>query len=467
MAQIYIETHGCQMNEADSQDVVRRALAAGFTLAERPEDASVLVLNTCTVRDNAEQRAYGRIGQWKAVKKADPSVKIVVTGCLAEQDRGRMQQIVPHVDAVFGTRELGALGDALAGWRGEYPDEELTVDREVAQLIGGNGAGVPGAYDALRGYVTVQRGCSYYCTFCIVPHVRGRFDHRPMREILDEVRAKAEAGAREIMLVGQTVNAYTEPATGADFADLIREVCAVEAVERVGFVSSHPKDNTAKLARVCATLPKMNPRFHLALQSGSNPMLRRMNRKYTIEQFLERIADFKQHNPTWAITTDLIVGFPGEAEEDFQQTLDVCATGMFAQAYMFVYSPRRGTPAAVWHEKDPVPKEVAQERFKRLCAVQDAAVRAYHDRKIGSTVRALIHGVSRKDPTRLTAKTTDNVTVNFPMTEAAPDLARPWVDVRVESAAVWGVRGTCVGRAASYDGQAEPVALPLIDLLAV
>ncbi|MEA2663419.1 MAG: tRNA-2-methylthio-N6-dimethylallyladenosine synthase, partial [Candidatus Eremiobacteraeota bacterium] len=459
--------HGCQMNEADSQDVVRRALAAGFTLAERPEDASVLVLNTCTVRDNAEQRAYGRIGQWKAVKKADPSVKIVVTGCLAEQDRGRMQAIVPHVDAVFGTRELGALGDALAGWRGEYPDEELTVDREVAQLIGGNGAGVPGAYDALRGYVTVQRGCSYYCTFCIVPHVRGRFDHRPMSEILAEVRAKAEAGAREIMLVGQTVNAYEEPATGADFADLIREVCAVEAVERVGFVSSHPKDNTEKLARVCATLPKMNPRFHLALQSGSNPMLRRMNRKYTIEQFLERIADFEQHNPDWAITTDLIVGFPGETEEDFQRTLDVCATGMFAQAYMFVYSPRRGTPAAVWHEKAPVPKEVAQERFKRLCAVQDAAVRAYHDRKIGSTVRALIHGVSRKDPTRLTAKTADNVTVNFPMVEAAPDLARPWVDVRVESAAVWGVRGTCVGRAASYDGPAEPVAPPLIDLLAV
>ncbi len=327
MAQIYIETHGCQMNEADSQDVVRRALAAGFTLAARPEDAAVLVLNTCTVRDNAEQRAYGRIAQWKAVKNADPSVKVVVAGCLAEQDRGgRMRAAMPHVDAVFGTRELGALGDALAGWRGEYPDEELTVDREVAMLIGGNGAGLPGAYDALRGYVTVQRGCSYYCTFCIVPHVRGRFDHRPMGEILAEVRLKAEAGAREITLVGQTVNAYREPATGADFADLLEAVCALEAVERVGFISSHPKDNTAKLARVCATLPKMNPRFHLALQSGSNPLLRRMNRKYTIEEFLERIADFTAHNPSWAITTDLLVGFPGETEDDHQRTLEVCAT---------------------------------------------------------------------------------------------------------------------------------------------
>ena len=467
MAQIYIETHGCQMNEADSQDIARRAVSAGFTLAERPEDASVLVLNTCTVRDNAERRAYGRIGHWKAIKNADPSVKVVVTGCLAEQDKDRMQRLVPHVDAVFGTSELGALGDALAAWRGEYPDDGFSVDREIDTIIGGAGEGIAGPYDGLRGYVTVQRGCSYYCTFCIVPHVRGRFDHRPMREILDEIRVKTAAGAREITLVGQTVNAYKEPATGADFADLLEEVCALEAVERVTFVSSHPKDLNEKLARVCATLPKMNPRFHLALQSGSNPMLRRMNRKYTVEQFLDRIATFKTHNPGWAITTDLIVGFPGETEDDFQRTVDVCASGIFAQAYMFIYSPRRGTPAAVWHAAGAIPHDVAQDRFKRLVAVQDAAVRAYHDRKIGTTVRGLIHGVSRKDATRISAKTIDNVTINFPMIEAVPDVARPWVDVRVESASVWGVRGTCLGRATSYAGVANPVAAPVIDLLAV
>ncbi|MEA2786617.1 MAG: tRNA-2-methylthio-N6-dimethylallyladenosine synthase, partial [Candidatus Eremiobacteraeota bacterium] len=327
MAQIYIETHGCQMNEADSQDIQRRAISAGFTLAERPEDAAVLVLNTCTVRDNAEKRAYGRIGHWKAIKNADKSVKVIVTGCLAEQDKGRMQQTMPHIDGVFGTSELGALGDALAAWRAEYPDDDFSVDREIETVMGGAGEGIAGPYDGLRGFVTVQRGCSYYCTFCIVPHVRGRFDHRPMSDILADVETKAAGGAREITLVGQTVNAYKEPATGADFADLIEEVCAIESVERVSFVSSHPKDLNEKLARVCATLPKMNPRFHLALQSGSNPMLRRMNRKYTREQFLERIATFKSHNPSWAITTDLIVGFPGETEEDFQQTVDVCKTG--------------------------------------------------------------------------------------------------------------------------------------------
>ncbi|HEV2737498.1 MAG TPA: tRNA (N6-isopentenyl adenosine(37)-C2)-methylthiotransferase MiaB [Candidatus Elarobacter sp.] len=467
MAQIYIETHGCQMNEADSQDIQRRAISAGFTLAERPEDAAVLVLNTCTVRDNAEKRAYGRIGHWKAIKNADRSVKVIVTGCLAEQDKGRMQQIMPHVDGVFGTSELGALGDALAAWRADYPDNDFSVDREIETVMGGAGEGIAGPYDGLRGFVTIQRGCSYYCTFCIVPHVRGRFDHRPMRDILADIEMKTAGGAREITLVGQTVNAYKEPATGADFADLLEEVCAIESVERVAFISSHPKDLNEKLARVCATLPKMNPRFHLALQSGSNAMLRKMNRKYTIEQFLERIATFTSHNPSWAITTDLIVGFPGETEDDFQQTVDVCKSGIFAQAYMFVYSPRRGTPAAVWHAANAVPKEVAQDRFVRLKAVQDEAVRAYHDRKIGTTVRALIHGVSRKDATRLSAKTVDNVTVNIPLTESAPDLSRPWADVCIESASVWGVRGTCVGRATSYDGIAESVAPPLIDLLAV
>jgi tRNA-2-methylthio-N6-dimethylallyladenosine synthase len=462
MATIYIETHGCQMNEADTQYIVRRAAAAGYTLAERADDASVLVLNTCTVRDNAEKKAYGRLHHWKAIKTADPAVKVVVAGCLAEQDRDRMTELVPHLDGVFGTRDLRALGDQLEAWRPAFGDDGETVDRELETVIGGTSDGVAGPYDALRAFVNVQRGCSYYCTFCIVPHVRGRFDHRPLADILDEVRRKVAAGAREIMLVGQTVNAYREPATGIDFADLLEIVSAIPGVERIAFVSSHPKDLSEKLARVAATLPKLNPRFHLAVQSGSNAMLRRMNRKYTIEEFRDRVGTFLRHNPAWAITTDIIVGFPGETEADFQATLDLCATGMFAQAYMFVYSPRRGTPAAHW---DPVAPEIQRERFARLVAVTDAHVRAYHDRKIGSTVRALVHGISRKDPTRLAAKTTDNVTVHFPLVEAAPNLAEPWVDVRVERAAVWGVAGTAVGRASGWDAPARPLAPPLLDLV--
>ena len=462
MATIYIETHGCQMNEADSQYIVRRATGAGYTLAERAEDASVLVLNTCTVRDNAEKKAYGRLSHWKAIKTADPSVRVVVAGCLAEQDRDRMASIVEHVDGIFGTRDLRALGDQLETWRPEFADDGETVERELETVIGGTSDGVTGPYDALRAFVNVQRGCSYFCTFCIVPHVRGRFDHRPLADILAEVHRKVAAGAREIMLVGQTVNAYKEPATGADFADLCEIIAGIGGVERIAFVSSHPKDLNEKLARVVATLPKMNPRFHLAVQSGSNPMLRRMNRKYTIEEFRERIAMFLSYNPNWAITTDIIVGFPGETEDDFSRTLELCATGMFAQAYMFVYSPRRGTPASHW---DPVDPAVARERFARLVAVTDAHVRGYHDRKIGTTVRALIHGVSRKDPTRLAAKTTDNVTVHFPMLEAAPNLDEPWIDVAVDRAAVWGVSGIAVGRARAWDAPARAIEAPLIDLV--
>src|SRR5471032_752567 len=220
MASIFIETHGCKMNEADSQYIARRAASAGYTVAEKPEDASVLVLNTCTVRDNAERRAYGRVGHWKALKTIDPTIKVVVAGCLAEQDRGRMQTLLPHIDGVFGTKELKRLGDQLVAWRDGFGDDDLTIARELEFPMGGVGEGVAGPYDFLRAYVNVQRGCSYYCTFCIVPHVRGRFDHRPMADIIAEVQTKIASGAREIMLVGQTVNAYKEPATAEDFADL-------------------------------------------------------------------------------------------------------------------------------------------------------------------------------------------------------------------------------------------------------
>jgi tRNA-2-methylthio-N6-dimethylallyladenosine synthase len=465
VASIYIETHGCQMNEADSQYIARRAASAGYSIAERPEDASVLVLNTCTVRDNAETRAYGRIGQWKALKTADPGVKVIVAGCLAEQDRERMRALVPHVDAIFGTKELRRLGDQLAAWRDGFTDDDLTLTRELQKPMGGAGEGVAGPYAFLRAFVNVQRGCSYYCTFCIVPHVRGRFDHRPLTEILAEVRAKVASGAREIMLVGQTVNAYREPASGEDFADLCELVAAIPGVERLSFVTSHPKDLSEKFARTAARIPQLNPRFHLAVQSASNPVLRRMNRKYTIEEYLERVGTFLRYNPGWAITTDLIVGFPGETEADFERTLALAQTGMFAQAYMFVYSPRRGTPASHWEQIDPA---LAHDRLRRLAAAQDAACRAYHDRKIGTTVRALITGTSRKDATMLSAKTPDNVTVVFPTVEVAPEPARPWIDVEVDAAFVWGVKGRPLRRAARYDEPGvtvSPAAPDVLDLV--
>lgn len=465
VASIYIETHGCQMNEADSQYIADRAASAGYAVAERAEDANVVILNTCTVRDNAERRAYGRMGHFKSLKNADPALKLVVTGCLAEQDRDRMQRIAPHVDAIFGTSELAKLGDAIARWREEFAETDLSGERALVMPLGGSPDCVAGAFSPLRGFVTVQRGCSYYCTFCIVPHVRGRFDHRPTAEVLSEARQRVAEGAREITLVGQTVNAYRDPADGGDFGALCTRVAQIEGLERLTFISPHPKDFTREMLRELSQIPQLNPRIHLPLQSASDPMLRRMNRKYTLRQFMERVEWIHEFFPEAAITTDFIVGFPGESERDFQATLECVRSGIFANAYMFIYSKRRGTPAAHWEQVEPA---VASERHARLAEAQNAVAREYHARKIGTELRALVQGVSKKDGSRLALKTLDNVTV---IAAQPPDYneglysREPWLDVRVESAQVWGCNGTIVRRACRFADRGSPVKPALINLL--
>ena len=466
MASIYIETFGCQMNEADSQYIADRAFASGYSVTADVTEASVVVLNTCTVRDNAERRAYGRMAHLRSLKRADPSVKLVVCGCLAEQDKDTMRERAPYLDAVFGTRDLARLGDALAEWRPEFDDDRSLADeRLVLDPLGGHPDCVGDAYAGVRAFVTVQRGCSYYCTFCIVPHVRGRFDNRPMVDILAECRTAIARGAREVTLVGQTVNAFKDPATGADFADLLEAVGALEGLDRLTFLTSHPKDYTPKLAATMGSLPKLNPRFHLPVQCGSDPVLRRMNRKYSVAQYREKIATFREHCPGWALTTDLIVAFPGETEADFEATLALCDEIGFAQAFSFVYSPRRGTPAAHW---DQIPAAVGGERLRRLAATVDRSVRAWHQRKIGAVVRALVVGPSRKNRSKLAAKTTDNVTVVAPAgpLDESQLRERPWLDIRVDEAFTWGVAGEILAIAERFDSAAVGVdARPAIDLI--
>ena len=467
MPTIYIETHGCQMNEADSQYIADRAASAGYTIATKPQEANVLLLNTCTVRDNAERRAYGRIGHFKELKAADPSLRVVVAGCLAEQDKDRMQKLAPHIDGVFGTKELAQLGDALAAWSPDFEATEFTEERALLLPMGGHADGVTDAFSHLRAFVTVQRGCSYYCSFCIVPHVRGRFDHRPIADVVSEVAEKLAAGAREIMLVGQTVNAWKDPIGGAGFGQLCRAVAALPGLERLSFISPHPKDFTESMIAEFALIPQLNPRIHLPLQSGSDPILRRMNRKYTRAQFEEKVELIHRYLPGWAITTDIIVGFPGETDDDFDATMNLVERDLFSNAYTFVYSIRRGTPAANWEQVAP---DVASVRYQRLLDAQNAANRRYHDALLGTTVRALIQGESRKDPDKLAAKTLHNVTVIAPK---PPDYdeplyaAQPWLDVTVETAHVWGTKGTIVGRAERYDRPALAVEAPLINLLAL
>ncbi|HZZ64402.1 MAG TPA: tRNA (N6-isopentenyl adenosine(37)-C2)-methylthiotransferase MiaB [Candidatus Baltobacteraceae bacterium] len=465
MASIYIETFGCQMNEADSQFIAERAMGAGYDIAARPEEANVVILNTCTVRENAERRAYGRMHHLKILKQADPALKLVVMGCLAEQDRAIMQKKAPHVDAVFGTSELVQMADAIAQWRPEFEDTEFSEERALLMPFGGAADCITDAYSHLRGFVTVQRGCSYYCTFCIVPHVRGRFDHRPSGVIADEVAQRVATGAREVLLVGQTVNAYKDAVEGTDFGDLCKLVAQTAQLERLAFISPHPKDFTEKIVADLAQVDKLNPRVHLPLQSGSDAMLRRMNRKYTMDQFREKVGLFHRYLPHWAVTTDIIVGFPGETEEDFRATLDYVSTGVFANAYMFIYSPRRGTPAARWEQ---VPKEVAGERFKRLAQAQNAASRAYNVRKTGTRVRALIQGRSKKDAAKLCAKSPDNATIIAPIPpdyDQALYAREPWLDIDLHEGFIWGCTGTITARAPRYNAPATPVPIAPINLL--
>ncbi len=464
VASLYVETHGCQMNEADSRYLSERAAAAGYEIVDQPDRANVLILNTCTVRDNAEKRAYGRLGHYKRLKDADPTLRLVVCGCLAEQDRHIMQQRVPYVDGIFGTKELRHLGDTLASWVSEFGDEEVVEARALLAPLGGRGDGLVDAFTPLRAYVNVQRGCSYYCSYCIVPQVRGRFDHRLLTEIDDEIRARVAGGAREITLVGQTVNAYADPASGLNFAGLLAHVAALPGVERVGFLTSHPKDLSDDLLAALAKTPRLNQRFHLAMQSGSNPILRKMNRKYTIEEYVERIERFRSFCPDWALTTDIIVGFPGESEADFQQTLEIVERGYFAQVYAFVYSPRRGTPAAKMEQLDPA---IGAERLTRLMEVVNRHVQAYHARKVGTVVRALAQGPSRKDPQRISVKTSDNVTIVAPVHGDVSRLAStPWLDLRIDAAHIWGCSGTVLGMAERVDAERQAVAPMVIDLLA-
>jgi tRNA-2-methylthio-N6-dimethylallyladenosine synthase len=474
MPSVYIETFGCQMNEADSRYIAERAASAGYSVATVPEDADVLVLNTCTVRDNAEKRAYGRMNHFKALKDGDPNVRLVVTGCLAEQDREVMQRRAPHVDAVFGTRELARLGDQLAAWEPLLRDASPAAppddarDNMLAFALGGTPDGVAGPFSHLRAFVNVQRGCSYYCTFCIVPHVRGRFDHRTFSAIVDEVRERLASGAREITLVGQTVNAWRDPAGTADFGDLCRTIAGLPKLERLAFISPHPKDFNEKMIGDLAGLEQINPRIHLPLQSASDPVLRRMNRKYTLAEFTRIVESFRGRLPECAITTDLIVGFPGETEADFETTLAYVGSGVFTNAFTFVYSMRRGTPAARWAQ---VPKEVAAARFARLLEEQNRITRAYHDRKVGSVVRALIVGDSKKDPNKLSAKTLDNVTVvahkppGYDDAGAQRYAETPWLDVAVETGHVWGCTGTIVARAARFSESGMGVARPVLNLI--
>src|SRR5690606_39060496 len=359
-------TLGCQMNVHDSERLAGSLEAAGYVASAAPEDADVVVINTCAVRENAANKLYGNLGELAAVKRSRAGMQIAVGGCLAQKDQGTIVEKAPWVDVVFGTHNMGSLPALLERAR---HNEQAQV--EILEALEVFPSSLPAKRDsASSAWVSISVGCNNTCTFCIVPALRGKEKDRRPGDILAEVQMLADEGVLEITLLGQNVNAYGAGCGDRSaLADVRRATGAVPGVERVRFTSPHPKDFTPDVITAMAETPAVCPQLHMPLQSGSDRILKAMRRSYRSAKFLGILDQVREQIPDAAITTDIIVGFPGETEEDFQDTLDVVRKARFSAAFTFQYSPRPGTPAADLPEQ--VPADVVAERYQRLVALQE------------------------------------------------------------------------------------------------
>jgi len=408
----FIRTFGCQMNEHDSERIAGVLSADGMTPVADPAEADVVFVNTCTIRENADNRLYGNLGQLKALKDDRPEMLLVVGGCAAQKDRDLVRARAPWVDVVLGTNNLDRVVDLL-----DHAEQWGPVTEVVDEL-----QAMPSSLPARRelvhsAWVTIQVGCNNTCTFCIVPAVRGVEVSRRPGDILREVRRLAADGVVEITLLGQNVDTY-----GRDlaldgrrrplFADLLRQVGEVEGIRRVRFTSPHPNDFTEDVARAMAETPAVCEQLHFPLQSGSDRVLARMHRGYTVDRYLRKLGMARRTVPDLTVSTDVIVGFPGETEEDFAATLAVVEEARFDQAFMFLFSPRPGTVAAVLD--DVVEPDVAQERFGRLVRLQEAVSLERNRRLVGRTLDVMSEGPSRKDPSVAALRTRGGKLVHAP-----------------------------------------------------
>ena len=418
----FIRTFGCQMNKHDSERLAGLLVADGLTAAASLEDADVVVLNTCCIRENADQRLYGTLGRLKELVDAKPGLQIAVGGCLAQKDRERIQEKVGWVDVVFGTHNLTSAPGLLERARTEGPVMEI-LDAPAPES-GTNPLLGPGAVRELpyAAWVNIQTGCDNSCAFCIVPAVRGPEVSRPLDDIVSEVELLAHRGVTEVTMLGQNVNSYGRDITRRRplFADLLRAVGAVEGIGRVRFTSPHPKDLRPETIDAMAETPEVCEQLHLPLQSGSDRVLRAMRRGYTAQRYLDRLVAARRAIDDLAVTTDIIVGFPGETAEDFEDTLALCAEAGYDSAFTFIFSPRPGTRAAA-REEAFVPADVVAERFDRLKTVIDRSALARYRARVGRSEEVLVEGVSRRDPDTLAARTRQGKLVHF----AAPGPLRP------------------------------------------
>jgi tRNA-2-methylthio-N6-dimethylallyladenosine synthase len=406
-----VRTYGCQMNVHDSERLAGLLEGAGYLPAADGDDADVVVLNTCAVRENADNRLYGNLGHLRPVKDGRPGMQIAVGGCLAQKDRGEIVRRAPWVDVVFGTHNVGSLPALL-----ERARHNAEAQVEIAEALEVFPSSLPAKRDsAYSGWVSISVGCNNTCTFCIVPALRGREKDRRPGEVLAEVRALVDQGVLEVTLLGQNVNSYgAEFGDRGAFADLLRAAGRIDGLERIRFTSPHPRDFTDDVVDAMAGTPAVCHQLHMPLQSGSDDVLRRMRRSYRRDRYLGILDRVRAAMPDAAITTDIIVGFPGETEQDFEQTLDVVRQARFAGAFTFQYSKRPGTPAA--EMAGQLPKAVVQERYERLTALQEEISWAENLAVVGRRVELLVAaGEGSKDARtgRMSGRARDGRLVHF------------------------------------------------------
>jgi tRNA-2-methylthio-N6-dimethylallyladenosine synthase len=425
MARSYlIRTFGCQMNEHDSERIAGLLEEDGLEVASSGDDADVIVLNTCCIRENADNKLYGNLGQLKRWKDARPDRQIVVAGCLAQKDREVVRERAPYVDVVLGTHNVHRAADLVTKARRDGPITEI-LEEAVLDDHGRFPSALPARRDTgYSAWVTIQVGCDNSCAFCIVPAVRGPEISRPFEEIVSEVEGLAAGGVSEVTLLGQNVNSYGRDLTLAArragspapvrplFADLLRAVGAVPGIRRVRYTSPHPKDLRPDTVTAMAEVDAVCNHLHLPLQAGSDRVLAAMHRGYTAARYLERLAGARAAVDDLAVSTDLIVGFPGETDDDFERTLEVVAAAEYDYAYTFIFSPRPGTAAAAMQDRFVVPA-VAAERFERLRVVVERSALARHRARVGRIEEVLVEGPSKRNAAVTTGRTSQNKLVHF------------------------------------------------------
>lgn len=421
----YLETFGCQMNVVDSERIVDLLGGIGYRQVTDAPAAQLLLLNTCAVRDKAVRKAYGHLGRFKPLKEANPELIIGLGGCVAQQEGDQLLAEFPYLDLVFGTHNVHRLPELVSEIetrRGRATATDF-LDRETRLQLFPNRIGS----EAVTRFVTIMQGCDNLCSFCVVPLVRGREISRPSAEILAEVRELADQGVGEVTLIGQNVNSYGNGVAGElNFAGLLRAVAAVPGIARIRFTTSHPKDLSDELIACFGELDKLCRHLHLPVQSGSDRMLTAMNRGYSRAHYLGLVARLRAACPDIRLTTDIIIGFPGEDEADFAATMALLAEVRYAELYSFLFSPRRGTAAADLADATPAP--VKQERFDRMLALQNELSRQSWEQDVGQVREVLVEGESKQGRGQLFGRTTWNRIVNF---SGPPELIGRVVPVRV------------------------------------